>query len=93
MPEYLIVVGICTDRGCSPQFHASAADPPLRADWPGGYYCLCHGSRYDLAGRVMAGSPAPLNLPVPPHYYQHAHTIVVGEVVEGTKRDWEPSIW
>ncbi len=93
VPEYLVVVGICTHLGCMPKLHASVGDPLLGASWPGGYYCPCHGSRYDLAGRVMDGSPAPLNLPVPPHYYKDAKTIVAGELANGSEQNWEPNTW
>ncbi len=93
VPEYLVAVGICTHLGCMPKLHAKVGDPLLGASWPGGYYCPCHGSRYDLAARVMDGSPAPLNLPVPPHYYKDSTTIVVGELSNGTERNWEPNTW
>lgn len=93
VPEYLVVVGICTHLGCMPKLHATVGDPLLGASWPGGYYCPCHGSRYDLAGRVMDGSPAPLNLPVPPHYYKDATTIVTGELANGSEQNWEPNTW
>ncbi|MDA8347908.1 MAG: ubiquinol-cytochrome c reductase iron-sulfur subunit [Pseudomonadota bacterium] len=93
VPEYLVVVGICTHLGCMPKLHPNPGDPLLGASWPGGYYCPCHGSRYDLAGRVMDGSPAPLNLPVPPHYYKDAKTIVAGELANGSEQNWEPNTW
>ena len=93
VPEHLVVVGICTHLGCMPKLHPNPGDPLLGASWPGGYYCPCHGSRYDLAGRVMDGSPAPLNLPVPPHYYKDAKTIVAGELSNGTEQNWEPNTW
>ena len=93
VPEYLVVVGICTHLGCMPKLHAKVGDPLLGANWPGGYYCPCHGSRYDLSARVMDGSPAPLNLPVPPHYYKDSKTIVVGELSNGSERNWEPNTW
>jgi ubiquinol-cytochrome c reductase iron-sulfur subunit len=62
-------------------------------DWLGGYFCPCHGSRYDLAGRVFAGSPAPMNLPVPPYYYKSDKVIKVGELKDGSESDWRPAIW
>lgn len=77
-PEILLVVGICTHLGCSPTFRPQVAPVDLGADWLGGYYCPCHGSRYDLAGRVFRSQPAPLNLPVPPHAYESADIIVIG---------------
>ena len=78
-PEYLVIVGICTHLGCIPKYmpNPSASDPV--PNWPGGYFCPCHGSRYDLAGRVFQGVPAPLNLPVPPHHYPNDKTLRVGE--------------
>lgn len=81
-PEYLVVVGICTHLGCSP-----TAKPEPRGDmgpeWEGGFYCPCHGSKFDLAGRVFKGVPAPLNLVVPPHRYVNDSTIVIGEDAKG----------
>src|SRR5581483_8833316 len=67
-PELLVLVGICTHLGCIPSFVPTPGGN-LGADWPGGYFCPCHGSRYDLAGRVFKGVPAPFNLPVPPYNY------------------------
>ena len=77
-PEYLVVVGSCTHLGCAPmaRFELSAAD--LGADWPGGFYCPCHGSKFDLAGRVWKGVPAPLNLVVPPHRFINPGTLLIG---------------
>jgi ubiquinol-cytochrome c reductase iron-sulfur subunit len=77
-PDILLVVGICTHLGCSPTFRPQIAPLDLGADWVGGYYCPCHGSRYDLAGRVYKAQPAPLNLPVPPHAYESGDIIVIG---------------
>jgi ubiquinol-cytochrome c reductase iron-sulfur subunit len=66
-PEYLVLVGICTHLGCSPsQKLAPGAESDLGANWPGGFFCPCHGSKFDLAGRVYKGVPAPANLRVPP---------------------------
>lgn len=78
-PEYLVVVGICTHLGCIPKFMPtpSATDPV--ANWPGGYFCPCHGSRYDLSARVYRGVPAPYNLPVPPYHFPTDKTVRVGE--------------
>lgn len=76
-PEYLVVVGICTHLGCVPLYKP---EPGLYgADWKGGYFCPCHGSMYDLAGRVYKDVPAPMNLPVPPYHYSDDGTLVVGE--------------
>ena len=77
--EYLVLVGICTHLGCSPTFRPELAPADLGAEWKGGWYCPCHGSRFDLAGRVVKGSPAGTNLVVPPYYYKNDTTILVGE--------------
>jgi ubiquinol-cytochrome c reductase iron-sulfur subunit len=60
-PEFLVLVGICTHLGCIPSYRPVAGEADLAPDWPGGYFCPCHGSRYDLAGRVFQGVPAPYN--------------------------------
>jgi len=78
-PEYFIVVGICTHLGCSPTYRKEAAPPDLGPDWPGGWFCPCHGSRFDMAARVFAGSPAPTNLVVPPHKYLSESKVLIGE--------------
>jgi len=77
-PEYLVVVGICTHLGCSPTFRPELGPADLGADWKGGFFCPCHGSRFDLAGRVFAGVPAPKNLEVPPYHYLSAGKIMIG---------------
>ncbi|CDZ95829.1 ubiquinol-cytochrome c reductase iron-sulfur subunit [Pseudomonas saudiphocaensis] len=77
-PELLIVVGLCTHLGCAPSFRPEVAAADLGADWLGGYFCPCHGSKYDMAGRVYKGQPAPLNLPVPPHSYETDSVVVIG---------------
>lgn len=79
-PEYLVVVGICLHLGCSPieKFEASG-DPSLPDDWSGGFLCPCHGSTFDLAGRVFKNKPAPDNLEVPPHMYLSESKILVGD--------------
>ena len=76
-PEFLVLVGICTHLGCIPTFAPKPGS--LNPDWPGGYLCHCHGSRYDLAGRVFKGVPAPYNLPVPPYHFAGKTSLVVGE--------------
>lgn len=78
-PQYLIVVGICTHLGCSPTFRKELGPADLGADWPGGWFCPCHGSRFDLAARVFNGSPAPTNLVIPPHKYLSETMVLVGE--------------
>lgn len=83
-PEVLVLVGICTHLGCSPvENFAVGADSGLGEDWQGGFFCPCHGSKFDLAGRVYQGVPAPSNLVVPPHRFESDSTIVVGEDPEG----------
>ena len=79
-PEYLVVVGICTHLGCSPiDKFVSGAQPSLPDDWAGGFFCPCHGSTFDMAGRVFKGKPAPDNLEVPPHMYLSDSRILIGE--------------
>lgn len=78
-PAVLVAVGLCTHLGCVPSFLPEPASAGLGDDWPGGYFCPCHGSRYDLAGRVFKAQPAPLNLPVPPHRYDSEDVVVIGE--------------
>ena len=77
-PEYLVLVGVCTHLGCAPLSRFQAADPELGTDWPGGFYCPCHGSKFDLAGRVLKDVPAPLNLRVPPYRYLADTRIQIG---------------
>jgi ubiquinol-cytochrome c reductase iron-sulfur subunit len=79
-PEYLVVVGICTHLGCSPTAKfESGAQPSLPNNWPGGFLCPCHGSTFDMAGRVFKNKPAPDNMEVPPHMYLSDTKILVGE--------------
>ncbi|MGB5306496.1 MAG: ubiquinol-cytochrome c reductase iron-sulfur subunit [Gammaproteobacteria bacterium] len=78
-PEILILVGICTHLGCSPTYRPDVAPADLGADWKGGFFCPCHGSRFDIAGRVYSGVPAPTNLPVPPHRYLSDNEILIGD--------------
>lgn len=82
-PEVLVLVGICTHLGCSPEMVAEIGPAPFDADWKGGYFCPCHKSKFDMSGRVYAGMPAPTNLVVPPHHYVDDNTIVVGVDPEG----------
>ncbi len=77
-PEILVLVGICTHLGCSPTFRPDIAAADLGADWLGGFFCPCHSSKFDLAGRVYQGVPAPTNLVVPPHKYLSDNVILVG---------------
>ncbi len=78
-PEFLVLVGICTHLGCSPTFRPDIAPADLGESWQGGFFCPCHSSKFDLAGRVFQGVPAPTNLVVPPHYYVTDTTIIVGK--------------
>jgi ubiquinol-cytochrome c reductase iron-sulfur subunit len=75
--KILVVVGICTHLGCVPLFKPQTGS--LDAAWKGGFFCPCHGSKYDLAGRVYKSMPAPLNLPIPPYYYINERILVIGE--------------
>lgn len=77
-PEYLVLVGVCTHLGCAPMSRFQPADAELGADWPGGFYCPCHGSKFDLAGRVFKDVPAPLNLKVPPHRFVTDGVVQIG---------------
>lgn len=82
-PEYLVLVGVCTHLGCIPKFEPDKAS--VTPDWLGGYFCPCHGSKYDLAGRVFSGVPAPYNLPVPPYIFVNDKTLRIGANPEGQK--------
>jgi ubiquinol-cytochrome c reductase iron-sulfur subunit len=81
-PEFLVVIGICTHLGCVPKQRFGKGE--LYAGWPGGFFCPCHGSRFDLAGRVFDGSPASINLNIPRYYYPNVRTLVVGADEKGT---------
>lgn len=79
-PEFLVVIGICTHLGCSPsEKFATGAGAGMAADWPGGFLCPCHGSTFDLAGRVFLKQPAPTNLEVPPHAWLSDAVVRIGE--------------
>lgn len=83
-PEIFVAEGVCTHLGCSPTLKKEVgAASDMGANWPGGYYCPCHNSRFDLAARVFKGSPAPANLAVPPHRYASDAVIVIGEDTKG----------
>lgn len=77
-PEFLVLVGSCTHLGCSPTYRPEVAPADLGPAWQGGFFCACHGSRFDLAGRVYQGVPAPTNLLVPPHQYVSDTLIRIG---------------
>jgi len=78
-PEILVVLGVCTHLGCAPIERFEVAPADLGPDWVGGFYCPCHGSKFDLSGRVYAGVPAPTNLPVPPYRFLSEDLILVGD--------------
>ena len=82
-PEYLVVVGICTHLGCSPVDRLAPEPQPFESNWRGGFYCPCHGSLFDLAGRVYKNKPAPDNLPVPPYKFVGETKLVIGEDTQG----------
>jgi ubiquinol-cytochrome c reductase iron-sulfur subunit len=82
-PEIFVAVGICTHLGCSPTFRPEVAPPDLGAEWLGGFFCPCHQSKFDLAGRVFKGVPAPSNLIIPPYKYLSDTRILVGEETKG----------
>jgi ubiquinol-cytochrome c reductase iron-sulfur subunit len=82
-PEILVLIGICTHLGCSPAYRPEMGAPEVGADWMGGWLCACHGSRFDMAGRVYRNVPAPLNLEVPPYHFANDDLIIVGEHADG----------
>ena len=82
-PELLVLVGVCTHLGCAPLFRPDVAPADLGEDWLGGFFCPCHGSKFDLSGRVYAGVPAQSNLAVPPYRYQTESVLLIGEDQEG----------
>ena len=77
-PAFLVLEGVCTHLGCAPMPRFEVAPADLGPDWPGGFYCPCHGSRFDLAGRVFQGVPAPTNLTVPPYRFVNDNTLLIG---------------
>ena len=78
-PEVLVLVGLCTHLSCSPKFRPNLKPETFDPEWLGGFYCPCHGSKFDLAGRVYSSVPAPSNMEVPPHYFESDSVIVIGE--------------
>ena len=78
-PDVMVMEGVCTHLGCSPQLRTAEAKDEMGADWVGGFYCPCHGSKFDYAGRVFRGAPAPTNLKVPPYTFLSDGTLVIGE--------------
>lgn len=81
-PEFLVLIGVCTHLGCAPMDRFQPQDAELGATWPGGFYCPCHGSKFDLAGRVFKDVPAPLNLRVPPYRFINDGVIQIGAEAE-----------
>jgi ubiquinol-cytochrome c reductase iron-sulfur subunit len=79
-PEYLVLVGVCTHLGCAPLDKFAQGDVTVAADWPGGFFCPCHGSKFDMSGRVFKDVPAPTNLPVPPYRFLSDTRILIGAV-------------
>ena len=77
--DVIVLVGLCTHLSCSPKFRPAVQPESFDPDWVGGFYCPCHGSKFDLAGRVYAGVPAPSNMEVPPHYFESDSVVVIGE--------------
>ncbi|MHB8424427.1 MAG: ubiquinol-cytochrome c reductase iron-sulfur subunit [Gammaproteobacteria bacterium] len=93
-PELFVVVPICTHLGCIPLYRPEPGDPGIGPTWPGGFHCPCHGSLYDLAGRVFKNVPAPLNLPVPLYFYVNDKVIRIGENPKGSHSTYlTPLIW
>jgi ubiquinol-cytochrome c reductase iron-sulfur subunit len=78
-PDVMVMEGVCTHLGCSPQLKGADAKGEMGGDWVGGFYCPCHGSKFDLAGRVFRGAPAPTNLKVPPYTFVSETKLVIGE--------------
>jgi ubiquinol-cytochrome c reductase iron-sulfur subunit len=77
-PEVLVLIGTCTHLGCLPKTRFTPGDTTISADWPGGFFCPCHGSKFDMAGRVFAGSPASVNLVVPPYSFESDNKLIIG---------------
>jgi ubiquinol-cytochrome c reductase iron-sulfur subunit len=82
-PDVVVMEGVCTHLGCSPQMKPADAKAEMGADWGGGFYCACHGSKFDLAGRVFRGAPAPTNLVVPPYQFLSDSKILIGDDTKG----------
>jgi ubiquinol-cytochrome c reductase iron-sulfur subunit len=78
-PDVMVLEGVCTHLGCSPQIKTAETKAEMGAEWAGGFYCACHGSKFDLAGRVFRGAPAPTNLTVPPYTFLTDSTLLIGD--------------
>ena len=91
-PDIFIAVALCTHMQCIPDYRP--APHTVTPWWPGGFHCACHGSMYDFSARVIEGSPAPLNIPIPPYYWKTGQTVTIGETNKsGGNKDWSPDIW
>jgi ubiquinol-cytochrome c reductase iron-sulfur subunit len=91
-PDMFVAVALCTHMQCIPDYRP--APHTVTPWWPGGFHCACHGSMYDFSARVLEGSPAPLNIPIPPYYWKTATVVTIGEVNKsGTDKNWTPDIW
>lgn len=91
-PEYFISVALCTHLQCIPDYRPKKHS--VTSWWLGGFHCPCHGSMYDLSARVIEGSPAPLNIPIPPYYWKSPMVARIGESgADGSNKNWEPEIW
>ena len=82
-PEIAVIEGVCSHLGCSPQFKSVEAKGEMGMEWNGGFFCPCHGSKFDFAGRVFAGSPAPVNLKVPPYKFVGDNKVIIGDDSKG----------
>ena len=75
-PDVLVLIGVCTHLGCAPELYSEVKPEPFDPDWKGGFFCPCHKSRYDMAGRVLKAQPAPANLPVPPYHFEGDNLVI-----------------
>ena len=82
--DIVVLEGVCTHLSCAPKFYPQLGTTDFDSDWLGGFFCPCHGSKFDLVGRVYSGVPAPTNLSVPPHYYESENVLIIGEDEEVT---------
>lgn len=90
--DIFVAVALCTHLQCIPDFRPAPGS--VTSWWPGGFHCPCHGSLYDLSGRVIEGSPAPLNMPIPPYYWKTDSVVRIGEAdSHGAQENWAPEIW
>lgn len=89
--DIFVAVAICTHLQCVPNY--APKPKSVNTWWPGGFHCPCHGSMYDFSARVFDGSPAPLNIPIPPYYWKKETLVRIGETKDGKYQNWVPSIW